>query len=104
MRSQLIASFKLNKKDYTVKTTRHASKRIEERGISQEDVKNIVYSLEIEEILRLQKEEKEAMLQVPEKGFSMVLSWLGNKLNIVTIIDKPRAKCDNFGNTEVITF
>jgi len=87
-KSKSIAQIKINGNTYSIRATVHAQQRMKERDIDSHQASGSVLSLGEKKILDLQKREAEAIIIDKDKGTAIVIGFKGNKVQIITAINK----------------
>jgi len=89
MKGRVIAVFNLEKNAYIVKLTSHASKRMCQRGVSQNDCLNIISRLRVSAVREYGSEgEDEVAIIDEETGLTLIVAFDCNEIRIITVIDK----------------
>jgi len=87
-KSKSIAQLKIENQDYSIRATIHAQERMEERNIDKHQAVSIILALGEKRITDLQKENEEAIIIDRERDAAIVIGFKGNKIQIITVIDK----------------
>ena len=88
MTSKSIAIIQIEKQTYSVRATAHALQRMRQRDVDEYVVSGTVLALGKDRLQELQEAEEEAIIIDDEKNVSVVIGFRGNRIMVVTVIDK----------------
>ncbi len=88
MKTESIAIMEIGENKYSIRATAHALSRMAERKIDKFVVAGNVLALGAERIKELQAAQEEAVIIDDAKKISVVIAFKGNKIQVVTVIDK----------------
>ena len=98
--SKSIAQVKINCQTYSIRASIHAIERMQQRNVDEYVVVGNVIALGPERLLEYQSKEADVMILDEAKKVAIVFAFNGNKVMIVTVIDK--ADCYAKRGTEVV--
>ena len=87
-KSKALATLAIDGQQYSIRATGHALDRMEQRGVDAYAVAGTVMALGPERLTALQAAEEEAIIIDREKEISVVIAFSGNRVQVVTVIDK----------------
>lgn len=86
-----IFNFTLQKDHYTVKLSKHATKRMRQRNITKKNIVNNILSLTQKEIEYLSRNKRQAIILDKELGISVVIGFNKEfKLVVITVINQKK--------------
>ena len=88
MKTRALTTLTIDGQTYSIRTTRHSEKRLVKRDIDEYMVASNILSLGKEKIKYYQGTEKDVMVIDETNGFSICFAFNGNKIVIITVIDK----------------
>ena len=87
-RDKCLAEIKINDSHYSIRATCHALERMSQRNIDEYVVIGNVLALGEERLLTLQENNEEAIIIDEKTDTAVVISFHGNRIHVVTTIDK----------------
>ena len=87
-KSKSIATITIEKQTWSVRATALALQRMRQRGVDEYVVSGTVLALGKDRLQELQEAEEEAIIIDDEKNVSVVIGFRGNRIMVVTVIDK----------------
>lgn len=93
-----LLQFNYKGKGYTINLSEHAQERMEERGVTAEQVVHNIASITLEELGHLSKHSSEAMIIDKESLVNVVLGFKHSTITVITVIKKknPYAKKNTY--------
>lgn len=86
-RGQLVTVIIIDKKRYSIRLSDHAKIRLKERKIDLYQAIGSLLSLGEEKIKQYQKTNRDIFIMDKEHNFSIVITFEGNTIHIITLID-----------------
>ena len=85
---KLLAQVEIKGQQYSIRATAHAVERMEQRNIDEYVVVGNIMAMGKERIVELQSKNEEAILIDDNTNTSIVFGFNGNKVKVITVIDK----------------
>ncbi|MFW6312100.1 MAG: hypothetical protein ACOC1K_07690 [Nanoarchaeota archaeon] len=86
--SKALTTLKIGNDMYSIRTTDHSELRLKQRNIDEYIVISNILSLGKERIQELQNQDKDIMVIDENNNVSICFCFNGNKITIITVIDK----------------
>ena len=87
-KTKSLATMKINGSDYSIRATEHALLRMKQRDVDEYVISGSILSLGKEKLLDYQDRSADVMIIDEIRKISTVFGFKGNKIQIVTVIDK----------------
>lgn len=88
MKDKCLATINIDGNMYSIRGTVHALERMKQREIDEYVVTGNILALGKDHLLRLQEQEEEAIIIDKIKEVSIVIGFVKNTINVITVIDK----------------
>ncbi len=88
MAGKALATVQIEGTTYSIRATEHALERMEQRDVDGYVVTGNILALGPERLQKLQEANEEAIIIDKQKDVSVVIGFKGNRIQVVTVIDK----------------
>lgn len=88
MQGKSLLEFKYLGQKHSIRASEHALERAEERGIAINVILSEVIALPVADMQKYKENNKECIIIDDNRDIAVVVGFKGNKINIITVIDK----------------
>lgn len=86
--NRAILTFNKDGETFSVRVSEHSAKRVNQRGIDENNILSAIFALKIERLIEAREEDKDLAVIDEKNDFALILGMTKNRINIITAIDK----------------